>query len=182
MKGAHLKCIVTGWEKYFTPKLMAKRISKFGTETQVQLHYICMDAKRLLKQGLTVDEIREKLGITENLPKVNLQILSRLKLLKKPKSQKKLKAAEEKAERIRYLNSREYKDKMLAIEERNRNLTFQEWVERYTGTGRERGGTCLRPDIFLSHNNKACDGCPYYEFCLCYGKRLSHEKKKRRRR
>ena len=182
MSGEQLKCIITGREKYFTPKLMAKRIAKFGTVSQVQIHYVCMDAKRLLKQGLTVDEIREKLGITETLPKVNLQILSRLKLLKKPKGQKNAKAAEVKAERARYLNSQEFRDKMRAIEERQRNMSYQDWVETYTGTGRERGGTCIRPDIFLSWNNRACDGCQCYEFCLCYGKRLSHEKKKPRRR
>jgi len=44
------------------------------------------------------------------------------------------------------------------------------------------GGTCIRPDVFLTHNNKACDGCEYYEFCVCDNKRLSHEKKRRRRK
>ena len=67
---------------------------------------------------------------------------------------------------------------MLAWEERQKNMSFRDWVETYTGTGRERGGTCVRPDIFLSWNNRACDGCQCYEFCMCYGKRLSHEKRK----
>ena len=40
----------------------------------------------------------------------------------------------------------------------------------------------LKPDIFLSYNHKACDGCPYHEYCLCRNKRLSHEKKHRKRR
>ena len=71
-----------------------------------------------------------------------------------------------------------YKDKMIAWKELQKNMTFEEWVREYTGTGRERGGTCIRPDIFLSWNNRACDGCQCYEFCMCYQKRLSHEKKK----
>ena len=76
---------------------------------------------------------------------------------------------------------REFRDKILEIEERKKNMTFRDWVEMYTSPGRERGGTCQRPDIFL-HNDKACDGCPYYEYCMCYGKRLSHEKRKPKRR
>ena len=182
MKGAHIKCIVTGAEKYFTPKALEKRISKFGTIKQVELHYVSQDAKRLLKKGLSVDEIREKLEVTESLPKVNLQVLARLKLLKNPKKRKAAKAAEAKAERERYLRSKEFKDKMLALEEEKANMTFKEWVVMYTSTGRERGGTCLRPDVFLSHNDRACDGCPYYEHCRCYQRRLSSEKKKPRKR
>ena len=77
---------------------------------------------------------------------------------------------------------KEFKDKMIAWKERQRNMSFQDWVETYTGTGRERGGTCVRPDIFLSWNNRACDGCECYEFCMCYGKRLSHQKRKPKRR
>ncbi len=182
MKGANIKCIVTGVEKYFTPKALEKRISKFGTINQAELHYVSQDAKRLLKKGLTVDEVREELGVTETLPKVNLQILSRLKLLKNPKKRKAVKAAEVKAEREKYLNSKEYRDKMRAWKERQRNMSFRDWVEAYTGTGRERGGTCIRPDIFLSWNDRACDGCVCYEFCMCYGKRLSGDKKKPRKR
>ena len=71
---------------------------------------------------------------------------------------------------------------MRAVEEKKQNMTFTDWVEEYTGTGRERGGTCIRPDIFLTHNNRACDGCACYEFCLCYQKRLSGEKRKPRKR
>lgn len=53
--------------------------------------------------------------------------------------------------------------------------TRQEWVEEFTG-GPNRcqvkyGGTCIRADIF-SDNKGRCDGCPYFEWCLCTAKRL----------
>ena len=40
----------------------------------------------------------------------------------------------------------------------------------------------LQPDVFLSWNDRACNDCPYFEFCLCDNKRLSHEKKRKKRR
>ena len=157
--------------------LQAKnKIAKFGSEDDFRKHYVCPSAAKLLRQGQTIDEIRQQLDIT-GLPKIDPHILTRLNLMRKKKGRR---AAETEAEleRTRYLNSKEFKDKIRNWKERHRNMSFQDWVEKYTGTGRERGGTCIRPDIFLSWNDKACDGCECYEFCMCYGKRLSGEKKK----
>jgi hypothetical protein len=126
-----------------------------------------------------VDEIRSEKGI-DNLPKVKPIILARLKLMRKKKGLR-AKQSTEKAERHRYLNSKEFRDKMAAVEEKRRQMTYEDWVAENTSIGRERGGTCIRPDIFLTHNNKACDGCQCFDFCKCYQKRLSHEKRKRRR-
>ena len=180
MKGNYYTCLITGEEKYIPPSLAKNKIIKFGSEEEYRKHYISATAAKLLRKGQTVDEIRDQLGI-EGLPKVNPHVLTRLKLLRKKKGAR-IQQETEKLERQRYLNSKEFKDKMRAFHERQRNMSYQDWVERYTGTGRERGGTCIRPDIFLSRNNRACDGCQCYEFCLCYGKRLSHEKKKPRKR
>ena len=173
------KCIVTGQVKYIPPSISKKKIEKFGDEQAFRDHYISTTAAKLLRQGQTVDEIRESLEV-EGLPKIKPIILTRLNLMRKKKGLR-IKESEEKLERERYLNSKEFKDKMIAIEERKNNMSFRDWVEMYTSPGRERGGTCQRPDIFL-HNDKACDGCPYYEYCMCYGKRLSHEKRKPKRR
>ena len=151
-----------------------------GSEEEYRKHYVCPSTAKLLRAGQTVDEIRERSNIT-GLPKVPPLILTRLNLMRKKKGTRAAASAEQ-LERQRYLNSGEYKDKMRAWEDRQRNMTFPEWVREYTGTGRERGGTCLRPDIFLSWNNRACDGCECYEYCMCYQKRLSHEKRKRRSR
>jgi len=179
VKGMRIPCIVTGKLSYFSKSQLKKKVGKFGSVEEFQQHYVCPPARKLLRSGMTVDEVRTHLQITEKLPAVSLDIIARLKLLKKKSNRKNSKDQDE---RQRYLNSREFKDKMLAIEEQRRNMTFQDWVETYTSPGRERGGTCQRPDIFLTHNDRACDGCKYYEYCMCYGKRLSHEKKKPKRR
>ena len=184
MKGGSIKCIVTGESSYFPPKSMEKKVAKFGTRKQFEMHYVSIPAKKLLREGLTVEEIREKLNITADLPKVSLDILSRLKLLKKKK--RKDRSAEAALKRGRYLRSKEYQQKMRDIEEQRANMSDRQYIEFATGGPNncqvELGGTCQRPDIFLSVNNRSCDGCPYYEYCLCYNKRLSHEKRKKRRR
>ena len=178
MRKNYYTCIVTGTEKYLPPSIAKNKIAKFGSEEELRKYFVCSSAAKQLRAGQTVDEIRQSLGIT-NLPKVDPHTLTRLNLMRKKKG---LRAAEnaESLERKRYLNSKEFRDKMHAIKERQDNLTFAEWVMQYTSTGRERGGTCIRPDIFLSHNNRSCDGCECYEFCMCYQKRLAHEKKKKR--
>jgi len=171
-------CIVTSEVKYIAPSIAKTKIMKFGSEGEFRKHYVSPATAKLLRQGQTVDEIREGLNIT-GLPKVDPHILTRLNLLRKKKGIRGKEQAD-KLERQRYLNSQEYRDKIRNWEERQRNMSFQDWVEKYTGTGRERGGTCIRPDIFLSWNDRACDGCPYYEHCLCRNRRLSHEKRQKR--
>jgi len=130
---------------------------------------------------MTVDEIRQQLNCSPDLPSVDPHILARLKLLKK-RARKGQKEAQEQVERARYLNSQQFKDKMRRIKEERKNMSYADWVEENTGIGKEHGGTCIRPDIFLTWNNRACDGCEAYEYCLCHNKRLSHEKRKPKRR
>ena len=180
MKSNYYTCVITGEDKYIPPSLAKNKLQKFGSEEELRKHYVSPAAAKLLRAGQTVDEIREELNI-KGLPTVPPIILTRLNLMRKKKGLRAAADAEQ-LERARYLNSKEYRDKMIAWEDRQRNMDFQTWVETYTGTGRSRGGTCIRPDIFLTHNNRACDGCECYEFCLCYGKRLSHEKKKPKKR
>ena len=174
-------CIVTGEPKYIPPSLVKNKLKKFGDESLFREHYVSTPARKLLKSGMTVKEVREQLGATDDVSDISPQILLRLKLMKLT-SRKGRKEAEEHAERERYLKSQEFRDKRRAWKDRQKNMTFKDWVETYTGTGYHRGGTCIRPDIFLTHNNRACDGCECYEFCMCYNKRLSHEKRKPKKR
>ena len=174
-----IPCVVTGKLSYFSKDNLTKKTAKFGSVEDFSKHYVCPPARKLLRTGQSVDDVRKSLNVTEKLPVVSLDILSRLKLLKTSKTRK---SSADQLERTRYLESKEFKDKIKAREDYHRNLSFQDWVENNTGVGRERGGTCIRPDIFLSWNDKSCDECPYYEYCLCYGKRLSHEKKKTKKR
>ncbi|MBC8416908.1 hypothetical protein H8E06_01085 [bacterium] len=183
MKGGSINCIITGESSYFPPKSMEKKASKFGSLKEFEMHYVSIPARKLLRQGLTVDEVRERLNVTAKLPDVDLKILYRLKLLKKKRKDK---SAAKRAENEKYLRSREYQEKMRNLGEQRANMSDRQYIEDATGGPGgcqvELGGTCQRPDIFLSINDKACDGCSYYEHCQCYNRRLSREKRIKRRR
>lgn len=180
MSNNRYKCIVTGIEKYIPPSLIKSKLSKFGSASEFAKHYICPSASKLLRQGQTIDEVRASLG-GEDLPSVDPHILTRLNLLRKKKGLR-AKEANEALERQRYLNSSEFKEKMRRVKQERENMSYADWVEENTSIGKEHGGTCIRPDIFLTHNNRACDGCQAYEYCCCDNRRLSHEKKRKKRR
>lgn len=180
-------CIVTGNEKYIPPSLLKNKLKKYGDIEEFRKHYISKEAAKLLKNGNTVTQVRELLNAPEDLPSVDVKILHRLKMVKTSRSRKGNKEAQEALERQTWLNSAEFKNKMLAAQERKQNMSFKQWVEENTGgpdkvwlTQGRCCGTCIRPDVFVSWNDRACDGCPYYDYCLCRNRRLSHEKKRKR--
>ena len=179
------KCIITGEEKYIPPSLAKKKISKFGSADEYRKYYVSRPAAKLLKTGLTVDEVRKHFNCPDNMAPIDIEVLLKLKLVKISKRKGK-KEAQKRQERDAYLRSKEYKDKMESIARERANMTERQYIEYATGgPGKcqvEFGGTCARPDIYLTWNNKACDGCDYYAHCLCYNKRLSTDKKKRKRK
>ena len=155
---------MSGIEKRVSGPTIAKMSVKFGNEEQFQSHYVCREARQLLKKRIQPDQVQMQL-LPADKPSfsINLQVLARLKLLKKPKF-----------------------DKAKA----NLNLTFnpsepkqfdslKSYVEEMTG-GKDgcqipSGGTCIRPDIYYDNEfNKAgcCSPCEYKEFCLCASKRV----------
>ena len=181
MKSNHYACIVTGHEKYIPPSLLKPKLSKFDSIEEFRKYYVCKEAAKLLREGCSIDEAREALNVTDILPVIDPHILTRLNLMRKKKGIRG-KEAEDEAERQRYLTSTEFKDKMERVRRERASQTFSEWVEENTGVGKRNGGTCIRPDIFLSWNDRACDGCQCLEYCVCDNKRLSHEKRKPKRR
>ena len=54
-----LKCIITGRQLIATKDYYARKVEKSGSEEKLHATYICRDAKNLLKQGVSVDRIRE---------------------------------------------------------------------------------------------------------------------------
>ena len=76
-------CIVTGSPKYIPPSLVKNKLKKFGSKDDFRNHYISREARKMLKQNMTVDEIRQQLNCSPDLPSVDPHILARLKLLKK---------------------------------------------------------------------------------------------------
>lgn len=168
MKRVTIKCIVTGREKVFSQLSLKTKVKKYGSIEEYSKNYVCKEAKKLLKTGLSVQDIRDKLKCSKDLPEPDISILIKNKLIK----QKKVKN-EDREQRVKYLSSDQFKEKT----SRNINTwrSFKHFVEWATGgpdgSHVKMGGTCQRPDILLN-NGKYCDGCVFYEYCLCEQKRI----------
>lgn len=64
-KNNKLKCIVTGRKLIATKQYYARKVEKAGGEEELHRTYICREAKNLIKQGTTVEKIRDILGMEE---------------------------------------------------------------------------------------------------------------------
>ena len=56
-----LKCIVTGRQLIATKDYYKRKVEKAGGEQQLHDTYICREAKNLLKQGVSIDRVRDLL-------------------------------------------------------------------------------------------------------------------------
>jgi len=175
MKGIHVSCLVTGEKKYLSGNSLQNKLSKYGSPEGVQKYYISQPVKKMLKQGLSVQDIRTKLN-SQITSTVDIEILYKLKLLKMSKKRKKLLTPQEQKlqEQQTQENERKYyehKEKMTTC--------LKTWVEWATGGPNKcqvpNGGTCIRPDIYYDNEGDRtgrCRPCPYHEHCLCSGKEL----------
>lgn len=173
-KSGYLTCVITGKKHYVYGPSFEKKIAKFGSLEELAKHFISSKAKKLLKQGLSQQEVRDKLKIKTKLPEVDDIILIRNKI-------KKVNKREKKNDNSDYLQSAEFllkKQKELAT--RNTYESFKAYVEYFTGGPNrcqvENGGTCQQPQVWYS-NDEYCDGCTWYQYCLVSSKRLSKKTK-----
>lgn len=58
-----LTCIITGRKLIATKEYYERKVEKAGGEDQLHNTYICREAKNLLKQGSSVEKIREVLDV-----------------------------------------------------------------------------------------------------------------------
>lgn len=63
MKTTKLKCVVTGRTLFATKDYYDRKVQQAGSEEQLHESYICKEAKTMIKQGYTVDKIREVLHV-----------------------------------------------------------------------------------------------------------------------
>jgi hypothetical protein len=63
-----LKCIVTGRQLIATKDYYKRKVEKAGDEQTLHDTYICREAKNLLKQGVSVDRVRELLDAIIDSP------------------------------------------------------------------------------------------------------------------
>jgi hypothetical protein len=58
-----LTCIITGRSRPTNSSYLEERAKTAGSKEEFLKHYICRDALTLLKQGKTVAEVRQELGV-----------------------------------------------------------------------------------------------------------------------
>lgn len=61
-----LKCIVTGRQLIATKAYYKRKVEKIGSIEELHRTYICREAKNLLKQGLSVQRVRQILDVDSN--------------------------------------------------------------------------------------------------------------------
>jgi len=155
-KSRVMTCIVTGIEKRVSKAGMAKGIKKFGDLTAFIDHYISNEAKRLLKQRVSPEEVQKQLRPSSLKPfTIDKHILSRLKLLKKPRN-KKLTMEEVQQISVKWIpkEPKSYPSKEAYIIDNTKN------------------GSCIAPQLFLD-SDRCCDHCQYTTHCLSTVKTFS---------
>lgn len=160
-KGARVACIISGKEKYIAECFLKKKLLKFGTLDKYREFYVSNQAKRCLKKGMTIAETREHLGSGQDLAEPDLEILAKLKLLKKKRKAKDVEITEEDRQKSRQVAldvEKGYAEEVKIHGERGA------WIRNMTSGGGL--GVCIRPDIYLN-NDERCGECEYCEFCQC---------------
>ena len=66
-KTTKLKCIVTGKQLIATKEYYARKVEKAGTEEELHRTYVCREAKNMIKQGTSVDRVREILNVKTDI-------------------------------------------------------------------------------------------------------------------
>lgn len=87
-----LKCIITGRQLIATKNYYARKVERAGSEEELHRTYICREAKNLIKQGVTVDRVREILSATQMTGTVDEKIIEEI-------------LTEEKSTRLRKINN-----------------------------------------------------------------------------
>jgi hypothetical protein len=148
-KSRVMSCIVTGLERRVSKLGVAKGIKKFGDLHAFIEHYVSNEAKRLLKQRVSPDEVQKQLRPDNKKPfSIDKQVLARLKLLKKQRF-KKISIEEVKQISIKWVpkEPQTYASRETYIIENTKN------------------GACIAPHVFLD-SDRCCDQCQYSKHCL----------------
>ena len=78
IKSLKLKCIVSGKESLFSGDYLKKKINEFGDLDNLQKLYISRDVKTLFKRGYGVDEIKNILNLSNDIPTPSEEIIKLL--------------------------------------------------------------------------------------------------------
>jgi hypothetical protein len=143
MKSMNMKCIVTGLEKRFTTSLLNNKLKKFGSVEIFAKYYVCKQAMKLLRSGLSIEEIRRQLNVSDFSKPVDVEVLYKLKLLKKSKRTKN--KSKEEIKQIREQTEKNEKE-WYGLREKMKTCT-ETWIKEMTGGPGgcqvKYGGTCI---------------------------------------
>jgi hypothetical protein len=159
-KSKIMSCIVTGLERRVSKAGIMKGNRKFGGPVGFAEHYISNEAKRLLRQRVSPEEVQKQLRPKDKKPfAIDHQVLARLKLLKKQRN-KKITLEEVKQISIKWIpkEPKSYPSKEAYIIDNTQN------------------GSCIAPQLFLN-SDRCCDHCQYSKHCLSTAKTFSKKYK-----
>ena len=156
LKSKNMTCIVTGIVRRVSKGGMTKGIKKFGSLNTFIDNYVSNEAKRLLRQRISPEEVQKQLRPDDLEPfAIDHKALARQKLLKKPRH-KKLSTAEA---------TQTVKNWKPA--ERRFYSTIAEYVVDNT-----KNGSCIAPQLYLD-SDRVCDHCKYIQWCQSTAKQFS---------
>lgn len=160
IKSKIMSCIVTGLDRRVSKAGIKKGISKFGSLSVFCENYVSNEAKRLLKQRVSPEEVQKRLRPEHLKPfEIDHKVLARLKLLKKPRHKK---LSEQEATQT---------VKNWKPAERRSYATTAEFVIDNT-----KNGSCIAPKLYLD-SDRVCDNCPYKQWCQSTAKHFSKKYK-----
>jgi hypothetical protein len=160
IKSRVMTCIVTGLERRVSKAGIAKGNKKFGGPVPFAEHYVSNEAKKLLRQRISPEEVQKQLRPFNKKPfSIDHQVLARLKLLKKPRHKK-----------ITMEEVQEISIKWVPKEPRTYG-NMAEYVIDNT-----KNGSCIAPQLYLN-SDRVCDHCKYTKHCLSTAKTLSKKYK-----
>ena len=161
IKSKLMTCVVTGLERRVSKAGVAKGNKKFGGPVPFSEHYVSNEAKRLLRQRISPEEVQKQLRPANKKPfSIDHQVLARLKLLKKPKNNKRMSLEEVQEISIKWIPK-----------EARTYAGMAEYVVDNT-----KNGSCIAPQLYLD-SDRVCDHCKYIKHCLSTAKIFSKKYK-----
>ena len=155
--GLRIKCIITGRITLLNTNVLKKKLLTYGNIEEVQKHYICREAGKYLRRGMSQSEIRKLLGIKEeNWTEYDNDFL--INIIQKNGKIKKKNGSTKQTQPVK---------EALTDEEcfwrRGEYVIHEGWDKMPIDVPTATKDCCLRPDIFLDHHN--CERCGYHANC-----------------
>lgn len=168
---AAVVCILTGQSFKISQTMLEKQAKKLGFKTVQEYveYYVCKDARKLLKEGYTDIEIRNKHNCKERKALPHSIVKLYAKKIKNRERAKKRAARKGLNQFVDdFMNNPATREKYILkpkTETKFLDMTNPDHVKSLTEF------SCARPHIFLD-NGRHCKGCNIYALCHCPIKKL----------